>query len=55
MNMLLEVCAGSLSSALNAQAGGAQRIELCDNLSEGGTTPSPGIILQAVKMLKIPD
>lgn len=54
MNLLFEVCAGSLSSALNAQAGGAHRIELCDNLSEGGTTPSPGIIRQAVKMLKIP-
>jgi copper homeostasis protein len=54
MNLLLEVCAGSLTSALAAQTGGAHRVELCDNLSEGGTTPSPGIILQAVKMLKIP-
>jgi copper homeostasis protein len=54
MNLLLEVCAGSLSSSLNAQTGGAHRIELCDNLSEGGTTPSPGIIRQAVKILKIP-
>jgi copper homeostasis protein len=52
--MQLEICAGSLHSALAAQAGGAQRIELCDNLEQGGTTPSPGIILQAVKLLKIP-
>jgi copper homeostasis protein len=51
---LLEVCAGSLTSALNAQKGGAHRIELCDNLNEGGTTPSPGIIIQAVKFLEIP-
>jgi copper homeostasis protein len=51
---LLEICAGSLTSALNAQAGGAGRIELCDNLSEGGTTPSPGIIKQAVQRLSIP-
>ena len=51
---LLEVCAGSLNSAMNAQVGGAQRVELCDNLSEGGTTPSPGIISQAVKQLNIP-
>jgi copper homeostasis protein len=54
MNYRLEVCAGSLQSALNAQAGGAQRIELCDNLSEGGTTPSPGTIRQAIKLLNIP-
>jgi copper homeostasis protein len=51
---LLEVCAGSLTSALAAQTGGAHRIELCDNLNEGGTTPSPGIIKQAVKLLEIP-
>jgi copper homeostasis protein len=51
---LLEVCAGSLTSALNAQTGGAHRIELCDNLNEGGTTPSPGVMIQAVKLLKIP-
>jgi copper homeostasis protein len=54
MNPILEVCAGSLTSALNAQAGGAHRIELCDNLDEGGTTPSPGVIIQAVRLLTIP-
>jgi copper homeostasis protein len=52
--MLLEICAGSLYSALAAQAGGAHRIELCDNLDEGGTTPSPGTIRQAVNLLNIP-
>jgi copper homeostasis protein len=50
----LEVCAGSLASAVAAQKGGANRIELCDNLSAGGTTPSPGVIKQAVKLLDIP-
>lgn len=54
MNYLLEVCAGSLSSALNAQRGGARRVELCENLKEGGITPSPGFIQQAVKLLDIP-
>ncbi len=54
MNLLLEVCAGSITSALNASKGGAHRVELCDNLAEGGTTPSPGIIRQAVRLLDIP-
>jgi len=49
----LEVCANSLTSAIAAQEGGAIRIELCDNLHEGGTTPSYGQILMARKLLKI--
>lgn len=42
--MLLEVVVYNIESALRAQQGGADRIELCDNPSEGGTTPSYGII-----------
>ena len=49
----LEVCANSLTSALAAQDGGAIRVELCDNLSEGGTTPSYGQILMTRKLLHI--
>src|ERR1700712_4432255 len=49
----LEVCANSLTSALAAQQGGAIRVELCDNLGEGGTTPSYGQIQMARKLLKI--
>jgi len=49
----LEVCANSVSSALAAQEGGAFRVELCDNLENGGTTPSFGQILQARKQLHI--
>ncbi len=51
--MLIEVCANSLQSAINAQAGGAKRVELCDNLYEGGTTPSPATIKLARQKLHI--
>jgi copper homeostasis protein len=50
----LEICANSLTSALAAQEGGATRVELCDNLHEGGTTPSYGQIAMAKSRLKIP-
>jgi copper homeostasis protein len=49
----LEVCANSITSALAAQEGGAVRVELCENLYEGGTTPSHGEILMARKLLHI--
>ena len=52
-NKQLEICVGSWQSALAAQLGCADRIELCDNLAEGGTTPSYGMIVQCKKLLEI--
>ncbi|GAA4213702.1 copper homeostasis protein CutC [Pedobacter jeongneungensis] len=49
----LEVCANSYASALAAQNGGAKRAEFCDNLAEGGTTPSYGQLALAKKNLSI--
>lgn len=49
----LEVCSNSVTSAVAAQEGGAIRVELCENLAEGGTTPSYGQLLMARKLLHI--
>lgn len=49
--MEVEICCGSIQSAVNAKAAGATRIELCQNLNEGGTTPSYATIKQCVEGL----
>jgi len=52
--MLVEVCANSLESALNAQKAGADRIELCAELGLGGITPSFGFIKTVKEQMNIP-
>ena len=50
----IEACIGTLQSGLEAEKGGANRVELCDNLAEGGTTPSAALIQMTKERLKIP-
>jgi len=50
--MLYEFCAENVTLLEKAMQAGARRIELCDNLTVGGTTPSYGVIQAAVEMAK---
>ena len=47
MRYVIENCANGAESALRAQEGGADRVELCAGIPEGGTTPSAGEIVKA--------
>ncbi|AXG70943.1 copper homeostasis protein CutC [Kordia sp. SMS9] len=52
--MLLEICANSYQSSINASTAGAQRIELCSELAVGGITPSYGLLKKVMHDVKIP-
>jgi len=52
--MIVEVCANSLESALNAEKAGADRIELCSELAVGGITPSYGLLKAVSEKISIP-
>lgn len=52
--IIYEACVGSYNEAVKAETLGANRVELCDNLLEDGTTPSYGTIKKTINELKIP-
>jgi copper homeostasis protein len=52
--MVIEVCVENINEALRAESLGANRVELCENLKVGGTTPSAGQVEVAKKLLNIP-
>ncbi len=53
-NLILEACVETLEDAILAEKCGANRIELCGDLSVGGVTPSEELTLACVSALKIP-
>ncbi|XP_026497555.2 copper homeostasis protein cutC homolog [Vanessa tameamea] len=48
----LEICIDSLESARNAIKGGADELEVCSSLAEGGLTPSPGLVKEILRLVK---
>ena len=52
--MIKEACVESFEKSLEAQNNGANRIELCENLAVGGTTPSYGTVKVCLENLNIP-
>jgi copper homeostasis protein len=51
---MVEACVGSLDEALAAEQGGAGRLELCDRLDVGGTTPDVALIDEVKRRVRIP-
>jgi copper homeostasis protein len=54
MSILLEIAANSFQSCMAAQQGGADRIELFENLGEGGCTPSYGMLALVKEKINLP-
>ncbi|HEY2853146.1 MAG TPA: copper homeostasis protein CutC [Gemmatimonadaceae bacterium] len=53
-SVLVEACVDSVASSIAAERGGARRLELCDALFDGGTTPSAGMIAACKDAVSIP-
>jgi copper homeostasis protein len=51
---IIEAAVETLDSALAAERAGADRIELCDNLGEGGTTPDGELVAAIVEGIRLP-
>lgn len=54
MNRKIEICVDSVESCINAEKGGADRLELCGNMFEGGTSASFGVLQLAREMVSKP-
>ena len=52
-NFFLEVCVDSAESAIEAQMGGADRLELCADLVIGGTTPSEALFRRVPRAAEV--
>lgn len=52
--MLLEICVFNTATAIAAEKAGADRIELCENYANGGTTPSYGYLKTVREQISIP-
>jgi copper homeostasis protein len=52
--ILVEAAVETLDSALAAERAGVDRIELCENLDEGGTTPNEGLIAAVAERMRLP-
>ncbi|MFH2142280.1 MAG: copper homeostasis protein CutC [Bacteroidota bacterium] len=54
MGYMFEVCCYNYDSVINAGIAGADRVEICDNFYEGGTTPSYGLLKKIKENIQIP-